>query len=132
MDKTKQVAPKEKLIVLADDEEIVRRVCSSGLKDKNFRVLEAENGLKAWDLIKGNPNQVDLLITDIVMPEMTGFELFDAVRAERPDMRVLFLSGSGAASGSREIHFDSKTRFIPKPFRPHQLTTVVEEMLENA
>ena len=86
-------------ILLADDQEALRRVTTRVLRDAGYEVLEAGNGLEAVATADAYAGEIDLLLTDLVMPEMNGYELAGVLRAQRPQMRVLlrFRSPSGNA-----------------------------------
>jgi CheY-like chemotaxis protein len=107
-------------VLVVDDQEVVRDVIRLTLERAGFAVLEASSPNAALDLVRGD-GSIDLLVTDIVMPEMDAFELADRVACEVPGVRVLYTSGytDAAAEGP----------FIQKPFTPAQLVEKVEAVL---
>ena len=113
-----QVATETVLVV--DDQDVVRDVIRLSLESAGYRVLEAASPLDAIEIVRANAG-IDLLVTDVVMPEMDAFELADRITCELPDIRVLYTSGytDAAAEGP----------FIQKPFTPAQLIEKVGSVL---
>ncbi|MGE5486826.1 MAG: response regulator, partial [bacterium] len=118
-------------VLLVEDDTGVRKLVRSVLESQGYRVLEAADPLVALDLCRSTPDAIHLLLTDVVMPHMSGRDL--AVRAAdlRPDMRVLYMSGytdsvvihHGIASGD--------ALFIQKPFTPDDLARKVRQVLDG-
>ena len=81
------------LILLVEDDDSVRNFARIVLHEKGYRLFEAENGKKALSLIENNGTEIDLLITDMIMPEMNGMDLADQLKKLKPDIKVLFISG---------------------------------------
>ncbi len=109
----------EKVLVV-DDQDVVRDVIRLALEDVGYTVLDAASPLEAIALARAE-GRIDLLVTDVVMPEMDAFELAQRITAEMPDVRVLFTSGytDAAAEGP----------FIQKPFTPAELVQKVSSVL---
>jgi two-component system, cell cycle sensor histidine kinase and response regulator CckA len=113
-------------IVVAEDEALVRSVIMSSLEGAGHHVLGAENGERALELILQHVGQIDLLISDIVMPRLEGPELARRVRGARPAMRVLLISGHGwDAPPDPGIHF------LQKPFTAEMLMQKVASVLAS-
>jgi DNA-binding NtrC family response regulator len=114
-----------KTILIVDDEEAVRRLASAAISKAGFRVLEAGHGVEALRIFKDNADAIHLVISDLVMPEMGGRELADAVRAVRPETKVLLISG----------YADSVTldgyAFLPKPFTTEILVRTTRELVSG-
>jgi len=109
-----------KTVLVVDDQDAVRDVVRIALEAAGYRVLEAGTPSLAIEVAReGRP--VDLLLVDVVMPEMDAFELAERLRHEVPDAHVLYTSGY---TNARE-----EGAFIPKPFTPAQLVAKVEEIL---
>src|SRR5439155_6691431 len=89
-------------VLLVEDEPVVRSLVRHTLVQRGYRVLEAGSGAEALDRVGGHAGQVDLLITDVVMPGMSGRELADRILAARPGTRVLFISGYTDESLARQ------------------------------
>jgi two-component system cell cycle sensor histidine kinase/response regulator CckA len=124
------VAGSETILVI-EDEDIVRNLACRGLKDHGYTVIEARNGIQALQYMKDHPGSVDLVITDVVMPEMGGRELARSLAASEPDLPVLFMSGY---TGDDVVHrglLDPGAPFQQKPFTPVGLATKVRAMLDQ-
>ncbi len=116
---------RSKLILIVDDEAPTRRVLRTILEARGYFVMEAGDGLDALDLINGFAEDIDLLLTDFVMPLMNGLELAERVRKLRPKTRVLVMSGYVRAC----LAGDQEWNFIAKPFRPQELADKVHQVL---
>ena len=116
-------------ILLVEDQEDLRLLAEEVLSTAGYRVLAAPNGRAALKVVEEHRNVIDLLITDVVMPEMNGPELVDHLSRLRPSLMVLFVSGY---SGDALLHrgaLENGTSFLQKPFLPGALRTKVAEML---
>lgn len=113
-------------ILLVDDDEPVRRLVCRSLKARGHTIIEASSGTDALDLAKGYEGVIDILLTDIVMPGMSGIELATSLIEDRPDLQVLFMSGY--APGLRgETEFEpTKAQFVPKPFTTSRIAEAVD------
>ena len=107
---------------------MVRDFISLVLKAAGFKVLEASNGLEALVLQRSHPGPIQMLLSDVVMPAMGGEDLADALRLERPGIRVLFVSGYAAHGGITE-RLGTDTAFLKKPFTGGALLGTVRELL---
>jgi CheY-like chemotaxis protein len=117
-------------ILLVEDEPAVRRLISQMLLLTGYTVLEAANGPEAIVLIAQCRDRVDLLLTDIVMPSMSGGELAERLSQDYPYMRVLFTSGYMDDSVVNEV-VTRGAQFLPKPFSPEALVRKVREVLDR-
>lgn len=121
---------REETILLVDDEVPVRRVTERVLARWGYHVLSAGSGEEALALARAHRGGIDLLISDLSMPDMNGRELATALRAIRPGIAVLFLSGQ------RPVHAPgspaSDEPFLQKPFTVEELTAKVREVLPAA
>lgn len=117
-------------ILLVEDEPMLRELAHLILKDYKYRVLEASNGveaLKIWDQQEG---KIDLLLTDMVMPEgITGRELAEQLRHRKPELKVIFTSGYSADVMGGELP-ENDIRFLQKPYPPPLLAKTVRECLD--
>jgi len=121
--------PSVESVLIVDDEDDVRKLLVDVLRIGTYRVLEARDAEHALKIVEGHPHPIDLLVTDIVMPGLSGMELADAVRAQNPDLKVLFMSGYAERDRVRPLH-DSE-QFVPKPFLPAEFFRVVNEFLRE-
>ncbi|PNQ98466.1 hybrid sensor histidine kinase/response regulator [Azospirillum argentinense] len=117
-------------IMLVEDEDAVRVFSARALRNKGYQVLEAKNGEAALQQIGTDGSRIDLLITDVVMPQMDGPTLARHVRQVRPDMRVIFISGY-AEDRLGEIDGVEVAHFLPKPFSLKQLASKVKEVIRD-
>ena len=116
-------------ILLVEDEESVRQLVRETLESKGYRVFEAENGEAALQLSEGLPQPVDVLITDVVMPGMSGRELSARLTKSCPKTRVLYLSGYTEDAIVHEGVLDPGTAFLQKPFTLQALARKLREVL---
>ena len=117
-------------ILLVDDEETVRRFGSRVLEKHGFQVLCAATGAEALSTAHGHDGTIDLLLTDVMMPEMNGCVLAERMLAQRPSLRVLFISGYAENVIAEQIALVGGSAFLGKPFKPKALVSKVREVLD--
>ncbi len=115
-------------ILLVEDDPPVRAVILKVLCRAGYRVLDAQDGEEALQRASDQKQVIDILLTDIVMPRLGGLELASRMRAGRPGLRVLFISGH-AEQRSSMGDLDDSTRFLLKPFAPGTLISELAFML---
>ena len=109
-------------VLLAEDEPAVRRLVAAYLAEAGHRVLAAADGAEALAMAAAHPGPIDLLVSDVVMPGMNGRELHEALRAGRPGVRVVFMSGYPALPGTQEeIVAGGPEAVLAKPFTREEL-----------
>jgi PAS domain S-box-containing protein len=118
-------------ILVIEDEEIVRNLASRGLRDHGYTVVEASNGAEALDHIQQYPDTIDLVISDVVMPEMGGRELAQRLAQLDPDLPILFMSGYTGEDVVQRGLLDPSAPFQQKPFTPRTLASKVRGMLDQ-
>jgi two-component system, cell cycle sensor histidine kinase and response regulator CckA len=121
-----------RLVLVAEDEDAVRGLIVRILARAGYEVIAGVNGIDALARIAGREDELDVLLTDMVMPELGGVELAEALRARRPELPVLFVSGYADA----DIHGgvvlrDSRTTFLQKPFSPTRLLQSIRGLHEG-
>jgi PAS domain S-box-containing protein len=116
-------------ILLVEDEDIVRKVAGTILKRQGYKVLEARNGLEAIRLAEDYPNKIDLLLTDVIMPEMNGARLADLLKISRTGLKVLFMSGYTDDAVVRSGVMTNSISFLQKPFTNDALAQKVRDVL---
>ena len=116
-------------ILLVEDSAPVRQVARRILEASSYEVIEAAGGREALDLFESAPHDIDLLLTDVVMPEMGGPELAEKVRALRPDLPILLMSGHSEDMVATMAGSDAEVHFISKPFTPAELTLRLRSLL---
>ncbi|HLM61287.1 MAG TPA: response regulator, partial [Pyrinomonadaceae bacterium] len=119
-------------ILLVEDEEMVRRLTKQILEECGYTVIEAGNGLEALKICEQSDFSFDLLMTDVVMPEIGGRELSEILKSKLPDLRVLFTSGYTDDAIVRHGVIEINSNFIQKPFSPEMLASKVREILDNS
>ncbi len=121
------------VILVVDDEPAVLALTATMLGRAGYRVLEAEGGEEALILAAQPASQIDLLLTDVMMPGMNGYELGERLQTERPDVKIVYMSGF-----TDQILMESTGRavinapFLRKPFTQHRLVTKITEVLKES
>ena len=118
-------------VMLVEDEAPVRSFASRALKLRGYRVIEAESAEDAIVLLESAPDDVDVLVSDVVMPGMDGPTFATKARKLRPDLRVVFISGYAEDSFQRNLT-DNDFLFLPKPFSLNELTATVKIAMDGA
>ncbi|HZT05530.1 MAG TPA: response regulator [Chloroflexota bacterium] len=118
-------------LLLVEDEPGVRALLKSVVRTSGYQVLEAQTGEEALTLAGAHAGRIDLLMTDLVLPGMTGRELSDQLAAARPGLKVLFLSGYTSDVAVRQGVLNAKMPFLQKPFTAALLSRKVREVLDS-
>ena len=117
-------------ILLVEDEEGLRGLNARGLTSRGYTVLEAGNGVEAIELIESRGGDVDLVVSDVVMPEMDGPTLAKELRTRNPNLKIIFVSGYAEDAFEKNLPDDhGKFHFLPKPFTLKQLVAAVKETM---
>jgi two-component system cell cycle sensor histidine kinase/response regulator CckA len=119
-------------ILLVEDEEPLRRLCTEFLGQLGYNMLSAANGKEALAVVQSYPDKIDLLITDVLMPELPGPELAQALVAMRPGLKVIFISGYSDGSLAHHGVLKPGTVLVHKPFTIRALTAKLREVLGPA
>jgi signal transduction histidine kinase/CheY-like chemotaxis protein len=122
-------APGSETVLLVEDDPDVRRVVEGVLMKAGYRVISAENGADGLERFMGNREEISLLITDVILPQLNGRELYAAVRKARPDIITIFMSGYSSDIMDDAILKDHQNHYITKPFRPDELLGKIREVL---
>jgi two-component system cell cycle sensor histidine kinase/response regulator CckA len=119
-------------ILLVEDEESLRELVRCVLESYGYNVIDAANGRCAFDVWKEHGKRVDLLLTDIVMPDgVTGRDLADTLKQEKPNLRVLFSSGYSSDIIGKDFVLADGVNFLQKPYNPQTLAETVRECLDR-
>jgi two-component system cell cycle sensor histidine kinase/response regulator CckA len=118
-------------VLLVEDEDMVRRLASALLAESGYVVLEANGGEQAISLCKEHKEPIDLLITDVVMPKISGKEVAEQLQRIHPETKVLFMSGYTDEAIVHHGIVDSNIAFIQKPFSERALAQKIREVLES-
>ncbi|TCL73525.1 response regulator [Rhizobium sp. BK251] len=122
---------KSAVVLLVEDEEAVRRGGKRMLETRGYTVHEAGSGVEALEIMDELDGKVDIVVSDVVMPEMDGPSLLTELRKKYPDMKFIFVSGYAEDAFARNLPADAKFGFLPKPFSLKQLAVAVRETLDN-
>jgi two-component system, cell cycle sensor histidine kinase and response regulator CckA len=122
---------KSAVVLLVEDEEAVRRGGKRMLETRGYTVHEAGSGVEALDIMDELDGAVDIVVSDVVMPEMDGPTLLTELRKKYPDLKFIFVSGYAEDAFARNLPADAKFGFLPKPFSLKQLAVAVREMLDG-
>ncbi len=120
--------PNETVILLAEDDPIVRNLINTLLTQERYAVLAANDGQEAWEIFEAYTDPIHLLLTDIEMPRMKGWDLLARVRAKRPDLKVIAMSGYTVDLIRAENRPDA---FLKKPFIPPTLLSCIQRVLAS-
>ena len=126
-------APKsggETILVVEDDDQL-RRLAHRALAAQGYTVLEADRGASAIDIARRHAGRIHLLLTDVVMPDTNGRQLADALRSERPGLRVLFMSGYPDGAIVHHNMLDQGVAYIAKPFTTEAVSRKVRQVLDT-
>ena len=116
-------------ILLVEDEEAVRSFAARALRMRGYKVLEAGGGEEALEIVKSDDAKIDLIITDVVMPNMDGPTMVRHVKVLNPGLPVIFMSGYAEEAFRRNDQNSEDIHFLPKPFGLKQLAAKVKEVL---
>jgi two-component system cell cycle sensor histidine kinase/response regulator CckA len=116
-------------VLLVEDEDAVRAFAARALVSRGFTVLEANSGVDALRVLDEHDGEVQLVVSDVVMPEMDGPSLLKELRRRNPDAKVIFVSGYAEEAFKKNLAEEEKFVFLPKPFTLKQLVEAVKETL---
>lgn len=125
------MSPGHEVILVAEDEAAVREVVARSLRMRGYHVLEARNGGEALHLLERREPVVDVLVTDLAMPVLSGRELAHAARGLNPDLPVVFMSAHTDTESTLRDLIEQRLPFLQKPFRPDALARVVRDLLRT-
>ncbi len=119
-------------ILLVEDEEAVRSFAARALRMRGYHVLEASGGEEGLEIVKAGKQEIHLIVTDVVMPNMDGPTMVRHVKGLKPGLPVIFMSGYAEEAFRRNDENASDLHFLPKPFGLKQLAAKVKEVLSGA
>jgi CheY-like chemotaxis protein len=125
------VAGGNETILVVEDDLTVRALLKKVLSRLGYQVLEASSGSEAFGLWSAHCSVIDLLVTDIVLPDgMTGFELAERLKQEQPRLPIIFATGFSDRKVDREAKTIPGAAYLPKPFTPQTLALLVRKQLD--
>ena len=116
-------------VLLVEDEDVVRSFAVRALKRQGYEVLEASSGVEALEVMERIGGKVDIVVSDVVMPEMDGPTLLKKLRQKNPTLKIIFVSGYPHEAFETSLDKDQQFAFLPKPFSLPQLAAKVKEQL---
>jgi two-component system, cell cycle sensor histidine kinase and response regulator CckA len=116
-------------ILLVEDEEELRALNARGLKSRGYAVIEAGNGIEALEEVEKQGGRIDVVVSDVVMPEMDGPTLMKELKRRKPDIKIIFVSGYAEDAFDKNFADHKEFNFLAKPFTLKQLVTVVKETM---
>ena len=118
-------------VLLVEDEDAVRSFAARALGQRGYHVLSATTGMEALEVFEKHQGDVDLVVSDVVMPEMDGPTLFEKLRRERPDLKVIFISGYAEDAFRQHLAENEDFMFLQKPFDLKELAAAVKAALQD-
>ncbi|NWF39829.1 response regulator [Mariprofundus sp. NF] len=119
-------------ILFVDDEEVLRFIVSEFLKERGYHVLLAENGKQALEMMAKYSDLIDLMVLDLIMPEMGGEEVLKVVKRDYPEIPVIVASGYSAQSLDRKMVYQNYDGYLEKPYDLAHFSTVIEEVISSS
>jgi two-component system cell cycle response regulator CpdR len=123
-------APAMTKIILAEDDDDMRRFLAKALENAGYQVVSFDNGMSAYHRLREEP--FELLLTDIVMPEMDGIELARRANELDPDIKIMFITGFAAVALNPDSQAPRDAKILSKPFHLRDLVNEVQKMLTAA
>ena len=114
-------------ILLAEDDEDMRRFLAKALENAGYQVVSFDNGLSAYERLREEP--FNLLLTDIVMPQMDGIELARKAAELDPDLKIMFITGFAAVALNADLEAPKDAKILSKPFHLRDLVAEVDRMM---
>ena len=118
-------------VLLVEDEDAVRGFAVEALKRQGYEVLQASSGVEALEVLAASDKPVDLVVSDVIMPEMDGPTLLKELRRTKPDLKFIFMSGYPDDAFKNTLDPDTEFAFLQKPFSLVQLATKVKEQISR-
>ncbi|MHB9075063.1 MAG: response regulator [Desulfobaccales bacterium] len=127
----RQMMQNRKTILVVENGEMLRPLICEILSKEGYNVLEAQDGDEALLVWQRNQGPIDLVLTDVVMPNMSGKALVEHLRLLQPEIKVIYMSGYESSILSSGNKFGSDAIFLQKPFRPAELSEKIREILQS-
>src|SRR5213593_2691611 len=117
-------------ILLVEDDQTMRSVAQELLEKVGYRVLAAVDGAQGLTMYRAHRAELRLVLTDVIMPKLSGFQLYEAIRRDSPALKVLFTSGFPAPNYRKTVGLDAAVAFVTKPWTASELLARVRQLLE--
>jgi PAS domain S-box-containing protein len=118
-------------ILFVEDSDVIRKIARETLRQKGYAVLEAADGLEALRVASDHPDEIQILITDVVMPKMGGYDLARRLKSLRPGLKTLYVSGYANSVFVNADFLKTNPTFLRKPFTPSELAAKIREVLDS-
>ena len=118
-------------ILLVEDEDGLRSLNARGLRSRGYSVIEASNGVEAMEALEEKDGAIDLVVSDVVMPEMDGPTLLREMRKRNPNLKIIFVSGYAEEAFDKSLPENEQFAFLPKPFALSALVEKVKETMTS-
>jgi len=118
-------------ILVAEDDDIVRRLAQTVLQRSGYKVLAATDGAEALELFNSQKDEISLVVLDVIMPKIGGLAVFERIREANPELCVLFSSGYSIDTVHAGVVFNQRTQMIQKPYHPDDLLRKVRQVLDS-
>lgn len=129
---SKPIVPGKETILLVEDEAPVRGLAHSILEENGYRVIEADCGSAALALWEKQASNIDLVLTDLIMPGgISGRDLAETLRKRRPDLKIVYMSGYSPSRSGADPKMMNGLKFLPKPYNPDNLIRVIQDCLHS-
>ena len=126
------VAPVKKIILVVEDEPTLRSLVSKVLERGGYEVIESSSGVAALELWSKSKPHIDLLLTDMVMPDgISGLQLAETLKLQNPGLKVIFTTGYSAELMGKDFQIKEGVNFLQKPYPPQKLVQTVRNGLES-
>ncbi|HID23961.1 MAG TPA: response regulator [Planctomycetaceae bacterium] len=119
-------------ILVAEDEPSVRKLAVRSLRRAGYQVFEATTGREAVDVFSEHADKIDLVVLDVMMPEMTGRQAYERMKAIRPDLRAVLCTAYDPTAGEADFAGQWGLQLLQKPFRSEQLLKTIRESLDGS
>lgn len=126
-----QNEPRGETLLVVEDDDSVRMFTVRMLTTLGYNVLSAADGQKGLDLFKSQPSQINMIITDMLMPNMTGRQFVEAVREINKDMKIMFVSGYAPDDTEDGAALSQSVAFFQKPYTRDQLSKKIRDVLDG-
>ena len=120
-----------KTILVVEDEELLRELLVVVLEEKGYRVLEAGDGVEAYETFKTHCSEIDLVLSDLGLPRLGGWEAFSKMRELNPLVKGILASGYFEPDLKERIIASGARHFVQKPYNPPEILSMIEQLVEE-
>jgi len=121
----------QKTILIVDDEEFIRELLSEIIAAKGFAVIEAASGPQAIDIFEQHHASIDLVLLDVILPDMDGREVYFKLKSIRPDVKIVIISGYSQTTVRQDLMDAGVEGYLAKPFEIHHVQQTIQAILQS-